>query len=312
MVWHSSKRWLRLRRRSSVALLLAAPAALYGSAITFSTSLPVARDQIVVRFNIQPSFSTRQLNTFQFPVSVAYGLTSKLGLFASLSQGFASVNVTTSAGGLGRPLSGGAGDTGFYARYTLFKVDKPNSTFRVTPLAGAFLPTGGNSFTFDSKLQGKSLQSGSGTVDPYAGVAAGISAKRWTVAGDMTYRLNPLTRSNFSPGSELRLDGQAELKIWPIRMPGEGLPHLVNLSFESNCYLTRRDYLNGVRSANSGGKVLRESVLLQLSSLRWQVGGGIQVPLWQDLNGVGRVRQKVGYLVFFEYYLAAPVWKKHG
>ncbi|MDQ1471641.1 MAG: hypothetical protein QOJ99_3121 [Bryobacterales bacterium] len=295
----------------SLILLFALPAGALCSAVTFVTSLPVARDQIVVRFNLQPSFSTRQLNTFQFPVSVAYGLTSKLGLFANLSQGFASIDTATPTGAA-RLLNGGSGDTGFYARYTLYKIDKPNSTFRVTPLAGFFIPTGGNTFTFQSKLQSKSLQFGSGTVDPYVGVAAGISAKRWTTNWDATYRLNPLTSANFSAGSELRLDGQAELKIWPITMPDQGLPHLVNLSLESNYYVNRKDHLNGVLSANSGGRIFRESALLQLSSLRWQVGGGIQIPLLQDLNGTGRVKQKVGYLVFFEYYLAAPVWRKHG
>jgi len=294
-----------------VAVSLALSTAAFGSAVTFVTSLPVARDQIIVRFNAQPAFSTRQLNSFQFPVSIGYGYSAKLGLFLGLTQGFASINSVT-ASGLARPLSAGSGDTSIYARYTLFKIDKPNSTFRVTPLAGAFLPTGGNSFTFDSKLQSKSLQFGSGTVDPYVGVAAGFSAKRWTTSWDATYRLNPLTSTNFSPGSELRLDGQAELKIWPITMPGEGLPHLVNLSFESNYYLNRKDHLNGVLSNNSGGKLFRESALLQLSSLRWQVGGGIQMPLLQELNGTGRVKQKLGYLIFFEYYLAAPVWRKHG
>jgi hypothetical protein len=296
---------------SRLALLLAIPTTAFGSAVTFVTSLPVARDQIVVRFNVQPVFSTRQLNSFQFPISVGYGFSAKLGLFLNLSQGFASIDTPASTG-MGRPLSGGSGDTGIYARYTLFKIDKPNSTFRITPLAGAFLPTGGNSFTVDSKLQGKALQFGSGTVDPYVGIAAGINAKRWTTNWDATYRLNPLTSTNFSPGSELRLDGQAELKIWPITMPNEGLPHLVNLSIESNYYLNRKDHLNGVLSNNSGGKLFRESALLQLSSLRWQVGGGIQIPLLQDLNGTGRVKQKVGYLIFFEYYLAAPVWRKHG
>jgi hypothetical protein len=303
---------LELHRFSTrLAFLFAMPVTAFGSAVTFVTSLPVARDQIVVRFNLQPSFSTRQLNGYQFPISVAYGLTSKLGLFANLSQGFASIDAATTSG-TARLLNSGSGDTGFYARYTLFKIDKPDSSFRITPLAGVFLPTGGNTFTFQGKLQSKSLQFGSGTVDPYVGIATGFSAKRWTTNFDATYRLNPLTSNNFSAGSELRLDGQAELKIWPITMPGEGLPHLVNLSLESNYYLNRKDHLNGVLSANSGGQIFRESALLQLSSLRWQVGGGIQIPLMQDLNGTGRVTQKVGYLVFFEYYLAAPVRRKRG
>ena len=295
----------------SLALGLGLPIFAFGSAVTFVTSLPVAKDQIVVRFNMQPSFSTRQLVSFQFPESISYGATSRFALFATLNQGFASINASTPAGNA-RIGNGGFGDTGLYGRYTLFKKDQPNSTFRITPLAGAFIPTGNHSFTFEQKLQGKSLQTGSGTVDPYGGIAVGFSSKRWSANGDATYRLNPVTSTDFTSGSELRLDGQWELKVKPIKVPEEGLPHQMNLSLESNYYKNRRDHLNGTLSANSGGQVFRESALLQFSSLRWQVGGGIQVPLMQDLNGTGRVKQKVGYLLFFEYYLAAPVWKKRG
>lgn len=292
-------------------VITALPGIATASAVTFVTSLPVAQDQIIVRFNLQPSFSTKQLRSYQFPVSVGYGLTAKLGLFASISQGFASVDAAV-PGGIARPLNGGFGDLGFYARYTLFKVDKPNSTLRITPLAGMYLPTGDNTFTFQGKLQGKSLQTGSGTADPYFGIAAGWNAKRFTTNFDVTYRLNPLTGTNFSPGSELRADGQAEVKFWPIRMPEEGLPLTANLSLESNYYVNAKDHLAGTISPNSGGKVFRESAILQLSSLRWQVGGGIQMPFLQDLNGTGRSKQKLGYILFFEYYLAAPVWRKHG
>jgi len=275
------------------------------SAVTFSTSLPVAQDQILVRFNFQPSFSTRQQNSFQFPMSIGYGFSAKLGLFASLSQGFTAVDTVTATGNA-RPLNGGFGDVGLYGRYTLFKIDSPNSTFRITPLAGAFLPSGNNAFTFAGRLQGKSLQTGSGTVDPYTGVAVGFSSKRWSANFDTTYRLNPLTKTNFSPGSELRADGQVEFKIYPVQLPEEGLPNQWQVSFETNAFFNQRDHLAGIVNPNSGGKLLRESVLLELGSLRWQWGGGIQLPMLQDLNGTGRTRLKVGYLFFFEYYLSVP------
>jgi hypothetical protein len=277
------------------------PSAVFGSAVTFSTTLPVAQDQIVVRFYAQPSFSTRSLASFQFPVSVGYGYSSKLALFASLSQGLASQNGVT---------NGGPGDLGLYGRYTLYKHDTPNSTFRITPVAGAYLPTGDNRFVSGGRLQGKSLQLGSGTVNPYVGAAAGFNGKRYALAGDATYRHNSVTSKGFNAGSELRLDMQFEAKIWPIHAPEEGLPHLVNLSFESNYYQDARDHLDGVESANSGGRTLREAVTLQLSSLRWQAGGGVQMPVVQDLNGVNRSRLKIGYIAFFEYYLAAPSWRK--
>ena len=283
---------------------------LSASAVTFSTSLPVAQDQIIVRFNFQPSFSTRQQNSFQFPMSIGYGYSARLGFFVNLSQGFTAIDSVTPTGNA-RPLNGGFGDMGFYGRYTLFKIDRPNSTFRITPLVGAFLPTGNNTFTFGGRLQGKALQTGSGTVDPYTGVAVGFSSKRWSANFDTTWRLNPLTTTNFSPGSEVRSDGQVEFKIYPVQLPEEGLPKQLQVSFETNAFFNQRDHLGGVLNANSGGKILRESVLLELGSLRWQCGGGIQLPMLQDLNGTGRTRLKVGYLFFFEYYLSAPGRRRH-
>ncbi len=281
------------------------PAAAAASAVTFATSLPVGQDQVIIRFNMQPMFSTHQLNNFQFPVSVGYGLTSRFALFAGLSQGFASLD-----SGPYRPLNGGAGDTNLYARYTLYKIDKPGVTFRIAPLAGAFLPTGNNSFTFQGKLQSKSLQTGSGTFDPYAGVAVGLQYHRISGNADVTYRYNPVASTNFSLGSELRVDSHFEYKFWPFKMPAEGLPRSANISLESNYYRDSRDHLNGVVSPNSGGRIFRESASLQLSSLRWQVGGGVILPLMQDLNGTGRTTQKLGYMMFFEYYLARPIWRK--
>jgi hypothetical protein len=281
------------------------PLAASASAVTFATSLPVGQDQVIVRFNAQPSFSTHQLNSFQFPISIGYGLTTRISLFAGPAQGFVATN-----SGTARIRNGGAGDTSLYARYTIYKIDKPGLSFRIAPLAGAFLPTGSNSFTFQGKPQSKSLQTGSGTVDAYGGISAGLQYHRFSANADATYRYNPLTTTNFSLGSELRLDGQVEYKFWPFRMPAEGLPHVANFSLESNYYADRMDHWNGVVSPNSGGRIFRESAILQLSSLRWQVGAGVQLPLLQHLNGTGRTTQKIGYLMFFEYYLAAPIWRK--
>jgi len=119
------------------------------------------------------------------------------------------------------------------------------------------------------------LQTGSGTVDPYGGVALGYARQRWGTDWDAPYRLNPLTVQNFSPGSELRLDGHFELKLYPWPFPAEGLPRLVTLSIESNYYQDLRDHANGLVLVNSGSKVLRQNALLQYSALRWEVSAGV-------------------------------------
>jgi len=275
---------------------------------TFVTALPVATDQLLVRFNFQPSFAGSGFYGLQFPVSVTYGLNSRWALFLSTNQGFASVSTNTSHGAF-RQNSGGAGDLGIYPRYTLFRIDKPKSTFRIAALAGAFLPSGSNSLIGQQGLLPKSLQTGAGTVDPYAGATVSYAAVRWAAAVDSTYRLNPLSTTGISPASQFRSDAQIEYTFLPVHEPEEGLPRLWIVSFEWNYQHDAKDHVNGMVAADSGGSVLRQDVLLEHSTLHWQIGFGAQYALLQDLPGTERAKQRGGLLLYFEYYLAAPRWR---
>lgn len=272
------------------------------------TALPVARDQLLVRFNAQPTFSTRGFYGVQFPVNVGYGLTSRWALFLNANQGFGSMSSVTPLGP-NQLSSAGRGDMVSYARFTLFKIDKPKSTFRIAPLAGAFIPTGDNSLRSPKGLLPKALQTGSGTLDPYFGITMGYNTVRWGMALDSTYRTNPVTNTGIGPGDQYRSDAQVEYKILPLRMPEEGLPKLLVLSIESNYTHDAKDRVNGALSANSGGNTLRQDAILEISTLHWQVGMGAQVPIMQDLTGTGRMKQRSGLFLFFEYYLAAPNWR---
>ena len=282
----------------------------FASPATFVTALPVARDQLLVRFNAQPTFSTMGSYGVQFPVNIGYGLTSRWALFLNTNQGF---GATSSVTPMGPPLelnSAGPGDLVSYARFTLFKIDKPKSTFRIAPLAGAFVPTGDNSLQGPHGLLPKALQTGSGTLDPYFGVTMGYNTIRWGMALDSTYRKNAATDHGISPGDQYRADAQFEYKLLPWRMPEEGLPKLLVLSLESNYVHDWRDRVNGVLSANSGGDTLKQDAILEVSTLHWQVGVGAQLPVMQGLDGVGRTKQRSGFFLFFEYYLAAPNWRR--
>ncbi len=295
-------------RFCSLLLLPAAAASLFGSPATFVTALPVAKDQLLVRFNAQPTFATRQFHGVQFPVTVGYGLSSRWGLFTNINQGFGSLMQYTAAGKV-RFSSGGSNDTLFYARYTLYKRDKPKSTFRIAPLAGAFLPSGDNTLRGPSALLPKALQTGSGTVDPYFGVATGFNNLRIGTAADCTYRYNPVTNTGLSPGSQFRADAQFEVKLYPVHMPEEGLPKLIIFSVESNYVQDSKDHVSGLVSSNSGGRIVRQDAVLELSTLHWQIGLGAQLPLMQDLPGPTRMKQRSTFFLFYEYYLAAPTFR---
>ncbi len=270
-----------LRTLNIIIALLFCFSLAWASPATFVTALPVARDQLLLRFNAQPTFSTRAFSGVQFPVNIGYGLTSRWALFLNINQGFGSLNSTTPVSP-NRLSSGGPGDLLSYARFTLFKIDKPRSTLRVAPLAGAFIPTGDNSLRGSQDLLPKALQTGSGTLDPYFGITMGYNTVRWGMALDSTYRLNPTADRGISPGSQYRADAQVEYKVLPIHMPEEGLPKLLVLSIESNYIHDEKDRVNGMLSANSGGNTLKQDAILEVSTLHWQVGMGAQVPIMQE------------------------------
>ena len=144
------------------------------------------------------------------------------------------------------------------------------------------------------------------------GVAMGYNNVRFGMAWDTTYRYNPVTSGGISPGSQFRSDGQVECKLYPIHMPEDGLPKLLVLSLEANYEQDGRDRLNGTIASNSGGRLFRQDAILEISTLHYQVGLGAQLPVLQDLNGTGRMTQKSGFFLFFEYYLAAPDWRHRG
>jgi len=78
------------------------------SPVTFVTALPVAQDQVLVRFNFQMNLQSQQFTGFQFPVNIGYGLTSKWAIFANVNQGFSSLQ----ANGLQSPANLSTGGTG--------------------------------------------------------------------------------------------------------------------------------------------------------------------------------------------------------
>ena len=297
-----------LRGLCPCLICLMCVAQVFASPATFVTALPVARDQWLIRFNFQPSFGTDGFTSTQFPITNAFGITSRWALFLNLNQGFASVT----EGFTPTPLvarSSGFGDTLAFVRYTLFKIDKPLSTLRIAPLVGVSIPTGSNSLRNPQGLLPGNLQLGSGTFDPYLGVTMGYNNSHWGMAADTTYRHNATAATGFAPGNTLHADAQVELVIFPpftTRIPAEGLPKTFVISLESNYEQDGRAALDRAISPNSGGRLWKQDLILELGSLHGQMGVGAQLPVLQELPGIGRVKERLGFYVYYERYLAIP------
>jgi hypothetical protein len=280
---------------------LTIPAA--ASPATFVTALPVARDQALVRLNFQPQFGSSGFHSLQFPINIGYGLTPRWALFVNLNQGFLSLDQPS-------PQStGGAGDLVIFARNTLFKVDKPRSTFRIAPFAGLYAPTGNNHQLAAGRLAPGPLQSGSGTFDPYVGLTSGFNNTRFGAASDVTFRHNPVTSTGFSPGDQFRADGQVEVTFYPLHFPRQGLPNLFVLSIESNYEQDADHHENGTLAPSSSSRLFKQDAVFELATLHWEIGLGAQLPLMQSFAAPGQLREHSAFYTFFEYYLSTPSWR---
>ncbi len=300
--------WRMLARRTLAVMGISAAvgAAGWASPATFVTALPVATDQLLVRFNFQSLIGTQQFLGIQLPVNIGYGLTSRWAIFVNFNQGYG-----TLGGGPTSPAlsSWGAGDATVFARYTIFKIDKPRSTFRIAPLAGADLPSGDNGLRNHGAYLPGILQTGSGTVDPYVGVTMGYNSSNWGMAADTTYRYNPVAGMGISPGSELRSDGQIEARVYPKHLPEEGLPAMIVVSFEANYTKDAAAHVDGVLSPLSPAQTLKEDLFVEYGTLHWQIGLGGQWPVMQSFDTPGHFKESAGAFLFFEYYLSAPDWR---
>ena len=287
-------------------LIFTHPPGTAASPATFVTALPVAQNQGLLRLNVQPGFGPSGYTSVQFPVNFAYGLTPNWAIFVNMNQGFLSLD--------NNPSTGGAGDMLLFVRNTLFKIDKPRSTFRIAPLVGASLPTGDNQFKVNGQLAPGQLQAGTGTVDPYAGVTMGYDNSFFGAAYDATYRHNPAAASGFTPGDLFDTDGQMEFRLIPLpfHLPDEGLPRELVLSVESNYQDEGSSHINGISTSGTANKTFRQDAFLECATLHWEIGAGEQFTVMKDFETPHPVAEHTRTYVFFEYYLSMPNWRHKG
>jgi hypothetical protein len=296
--------WLGLATRA-----LASPA-------TFITALPVAQDQVIVRFNAEPTLSTgddtrlnRNFLDLQFPTDFAYGATGKLAIFLTVDQGVG-LDRQNSAEGRVTRSSSGFGDTLLFARYTLIDIDKPASTFRITPVLGAYLPSGySDKSDHLGRLPGE-LQNGSGSVDPYVGLAESFYTMHYGISWDATYRYNPSASPGFTLGNEGRTDFQFEHLLYPWSIRSELPAHELWGTVETNLIWNQRNRVAATTDNQSGGVSWLVDAGLEWAALDWEVGAVAEVPVVQRLYGTGRLTEDIGMVAFFEYYITMPSWRR--
>lgn len=257
--------------------------------ITFNTALPVAKGEFLVREQYvvnqsgdDPSGLDRDRRSQAAVTVLVYGATGKLALFGVLPYLDNELKLTAGSQRVTRNASG-FGDLTVFGRYTLVQRDRPGSNFRVAPFAGVKAPTGEDQKSDALGRLPPSVQLGSGSWDPLAGVVMTYQTLDYQVDTQFGYQANN-EANGFEAGDVARLDGSLQYRLWP-RTLGGGVPAFLYGVIEANLTHQGKDRVNGSTDPNSGGTRLFLTPGIQYVTKRWIAEAAVQVPVSQDLNG---------------------------
>ncbi|RMD62063.1 MAG: transporter [Alphaproteobacteria bacterium] len=287
----------RCRARRAIAAVFALTAALAGLADTahaapetFNTALPVPKGEFIFREQFlykrasdDPSPADREVEVVGGISVLGYGVSGDLAVFGVVPYLHKSLDVTLSGGERVMRTTTGIGDARLFARYTVFHDDAPGRTFRIAPFAGLEVPTGDDD---DSDAQGRlpaTLQLGSASWDPFAGVVATYQTLAYEIDAAVSYQINT-AGDEFTLGDVARGDASLQYRLWPRRLSG-GVPGFLYGVLEANLIYQDRNEIAGTDDPNSGGVTLFLSPGLQYVTRRWVLEAVVQLPAFQDLNG---------------------------
>ncbi len=270
--------------------LIAATGGVQAGPITFNSALPVSegigilRSQVkLVRKSGDSTVQNRDLAVTTVPVVLAYGASPKLAVFGVLPYVDKRMNLTTGAARIQREAQG-LGDALFFSRYTVYQIDRPGDTFRIAPFAGIKTPTGSHNERDASGELPRILQPGSGSWDPFAGVAITRQTLDWEFDMAVKYRMNT-EASGFSFGDEARADASFQYRVFPRTLGGGGVPAFVYAVLESNLIWNGKNRAVGAADFNSGGLTWNLVPGLQYVTSRFVLETAVQIPAVQNLNG---------------------------
>lgn len=257
--------------------------------ITFNTALPVARGHSVFRGEFvrsssgdDPSGAGKELDATGAVFVLGYGVSPDLAVFAVIP--YFDRRLEADQGGV-RTSHGadGLGDVTLFGRYTLYRDDRPGRTLRVAPFAGVKVPTGEDDESDSSGRLPQSLQPGSGSWDPIAGVVATFQTLDYQVDSQFSYKATT-EAVGFESGDEARLDLSLQYRLWPWKLES-GLPGFLYGVLEANLLNQGRNEIFDVKDPDSGGTTLFIVPGLQYVTRVWIIEAGVQLPVVQELNG---------------------------
>lgn len=259
---------------------------------TFNSALPVADGNLVFREQFlyrkagdDPTAADRDLDAFGAISVIGYGVSSDLAVFGVLPYLDKQLGMTTPGGQRIARSARGMGDAQIFARYTMMQKDRRGGTFRIAPFVGIELPTGDDDDCDGFGRLPQPLQPGAGSWNPFGGVIATMQTLDYQIDGQLRYKAN--NRANgFEPGDETALDLSLQYRLLPREL-GAGVPGFLYGVLEANLLHQQKNRAAGASDPDSGGTTLYLSPGLQYVTRKWVLEAIVQLPVAQNLNGVG-------------------------
>ena len=258
---------------SLLALCFSVASSSWAAPIGTSTALPLSKAEIVVREQLVLTRSSdriagekRDIDRFESRSVIGYAPSSKLALFGMVPI----VHVRRDIGDVSSTESG-LGDTALFARYEIYRFDRPGQTLRVAPFAGVRVPTGRDGKT------------GDGSVDVFGGVIATLASTKWVLDSQVRYDLNR-EADNFERGDSAAVEFSFQYRLSPRQIDQDTKGFVFGVLEVSTTY-NRRNRVIGVSDRNSGGFQLYLTPGLQYVTRRWIADFGVKVPVVNNLNG---------------------------
>ena len=194
---------------------------------------------------------------------ILYGLTENLGVTLEIPQFLKKKD--------GMDSSNGLGDISLRGKYQFYKKDSLGAQDKATIIYGLKFPAGG---------EDKKPSLGSGAIDHLFGLSVGHESTK--IYGFATGRYKLKTDSGSKDkGDQFLFDVSFGLRPW-LR-PYKSWDLVVLL--ENSYVYSQKDEIDGVSQTNTGGQKLFIGPSLLWSLRNVMLKGGVQFPVWQDLNG---------------------------
>ena len=172
----------------------------------------------------------------------------------------------------------GLGDISLLAKYRLFRSTAHQKSDNFAILAGLEFPTGDHG---DDDLP-MSLQPGSGSWDPFIGIAGTLERGRWKINSTLLYQAAGSGDDGDSFGDKVAFDFAVGNRFWIDPYPGPAMSAGVGLRWVHE----EASKEGGATNPNSGGDRISARIGFVFHPQPvWDIVAKIEVPLYHDVDG---------------------------